>query len=157
MNKFICIVAIFCIAGCGFIQPRNGELTIDDKANMLRAAAQSAISIAIVNIYDDQPNRQIAKARALKKEIDDNILNGILLDPSGTVDETTEKLLLAKIPPQYGVYLQNVIILFRMYYETPEVGDILDEDNWKMLTALFQGLSNGCQIVIDLNALHGNV
>jgi hypothetical protein len=100
-------------------------------------------------MYDDEME-QVEAAKKLKLEIDKNVL-GILLSPDSTVDEATQKLLFAKIPLKYAIYLQNAINLFKLYYETPQVGEVLSEENWRLLVALFDGVSDGCDLVINLN------
>lgn len=152
MNNFLVLtlVATSIIApGCGLVKPRE-NLTIEQKENLVHTAGQTAISLALMEIYK-KPEDQIKMATELKAEIDKNVLNGILLDPNGTVDETTEKLVFAKIPPKYAIYIQSAMALFHAYYETPKLGEVLTQDNWLLLTALFKGISDGCQLVIDVN------
>jgi len=134
---------------CGLVKPRE-NLTIENKERLIHTASQTAISLALMEIYK-KPEDQVKMATELKTEIDKNVLNGILLNPNGTVDEVTEKLVFAKIPPKYALYVQSALALFHAYYETPKTGDLLSQDNWRMLTALFKGLSDGCQAIIDIN------
>jgi hypothetical protein len=125
------------------------DLTPEQQQTVLHDTAQAAVSLAIVSIYDDEAV-QLKKAKNLKLEIDKNILNGILLTHTGTIDRATEKLLFAKIPPEYRLYLQNSMLLLNMYYTTPDLGELLHEEDWKLLVALFKGVSDGCQLIIDL-------
>lgn len=146
---FLAAAVIPFLVSCSFIKPRE-DVTVEDEARLIHTTAQAAISLAINEVYDD-PAEKVEKATELKGEIDKNVLQGILLSPDATVDSVTIQLLMKKVPPQYGIYLQNVVALFQTYFETPDVGESLGDDNWRRLTALFQGLSDGCQLVIDLH------
>lgn len=137
---------LFLCAGCGLLQPR-GDLSIDDQEKLIHDATKTGVFLAITTIYEDE-DKQVEVAEELKRDIDHNILNGILLDPTGTVDEATEKLLFSKIPPEYMLFLQNAFNLLRTYYETPEVGEILEDDKWRLLTAAFRGISDGCSLIV---------
>lgn len=150
LSKLLLAAAVIpFLVSCSFIKPRE-DMTIEDEARLIHDAAQAGISIAINEIYDE-PVEKVEKATELKQEIDKNVLQGILLSPDATVDQVTIQLLMKKIPPQYAIYMQTVLTLFNTYFETPASGEVLGDDNWRRITAVFQGISDGCQVVIDLH------
>lgn len=142
-----CTIIASMLSGCSFFQSVD-ELTIEEKASLLQAVSQTALSIAITEIYK-KPEDRIEKATQLKTEID-KIVGGFS-DPNITFDQAAEKALFDKIPPEYALYVANAINLFRAYYKTPNVGEVLGADNLLLVTSFLKGVSDGCQMVIDLN------
>lgn len=148
-SRLLFAIIPFLLVGCSFIKPR-GDLSLDDQKRLIHDTAQTAISIGINEIYKDDDAKKVERASELKQSVDENILNGILLTSDTTVDQVTIQLLMKKIPPQYALYLQSALTLFQVYFETPEVGEILSDRNRQLFVSLFQGVSDGCQLVIDL-------
>lgn len=141
------MLCLFLI-GCGFVQSKDG-LTIDQKAELVKSTASTAIFVAIREIHDDKA-QQTQKATEIKAELENTVLP-LLSDRNATVDENTEKLLMVKIPPEYRAYLQSAVTMLRTYYTTPKTGDVLSDSQWKILNAFFSGLLNGANLVIEAN------
>lgn len=149
-HSFALLAALFLFTGCGFFE-RVENLPIDRKEQLLHDAAQGATSLALLEIYGEDEEKLAKNAQELKAYVD-ALLDGVLGDPAINVDEAVESLASSKLPARYQIYLQNALSLFRTFYKTPEIGEVLNNDNWRLLVALLQGISDGCQFAIDATA-----
>lgn len=144
------IILIVVLSGCSLFKVRS-DLTPEQQQNLIHNLARNATALAINEIYDNKEEK-LSKAQSLKNDIDKNVLQGVLFNADIAIDSNTLDLLMLKIPPEYSLYLLTAKDLFFAHFEVPDVGEVLHEDDWKMLIALFQGISDGCQMIMDLNS-----
>jgi hypothetical protein len=128
------------------LEPK-GNVTLEDRAQFVRSVASAGILTALNQIYKDDPAKKLEKAQDLKSTLDTTVIP-LLQDRTVSVDATTEKLLLAKIPLEYQPYLQMAMAYLRQYYNTPQVGEMLTDDQWMLFISLFYGINDGLDLVI---------
>jgi hypothetical protein len=138
------------MTSCNLLQVRS-NLTPEQQQNLVHDLARNATALAINEIYDNKESK-LSKAQSLKDDIDTNVLQGILFNSDVAIDDNTLGLLMFKIPSEYNLYLLTATDLFFANFEIPDAGEIINENDWKLLIALFQGISDGCQMIIDLNS-----
>lgn len=150
MSSAIILLSISILfSGCAIFQP-NPDITIEQKEEVVYNAAKSATFFAIREYYDDDVDKQNERAQWFIDQMDENIWP-ILNDVNSTLDSTTEKLLMEKIPVEWRPLMHTAFAVFRMYYRTPNVGEILSGDNYRLLVALFTGINDGCEMVLEVN------
>jgi hypothetical protein len=140
--------------GCFLLQPRE-DIPIEQQQRFVRNAAKSAVFFAIREIHKNDLEAQTHLASWLDNEIEQNI-RPILLDPDLTLDQATLDLLMIKLlkaddGAQWAIFIQNALDVFNMYFRTPNVGEIISGDNWLLLVALFDGVQDGCRLVLLTN------
>ena len=133
-------------AGCGLLEFKD-NMTTEDKARFVRSASTAATLIAFNEIYKDDAQRKRDKAYELKNSLESTVIP-LLQDRTVSVDSTTEKLLMTKIPMEYQAYFNVAMMTLRMYYETPDVGELLDDDQWQIFISFFYGITDGLDLII---------
>lgn len=140
----ISLILCMLLSGCGLLNFGN-DMTIEQKESVLHDAAQGAMSITLSRVYEDKDER-LKQAEDIKKWIDE-MLDGFSQNPLVAVE--LAKGLFDQMPPEYNAYMQTVINLLGVYIETPNMGELVGENNYRMVVAMFKGISDGCQSVID--------
>lgn len=141
----ISLILCMLLSGCGLLNFSN-DMTIEQKESVLHDAAQGAMSITLSRVYEDKDER-LKQAEDIKKWINETVLDGFSQNPLAAVKLANG--LFGQMPPEYNAYMQTVINLLGVYIETPNVGELVDENNYRMVVAMFKGISDGCQSVID--------
>lgn len=138
------LILCMLLSGCGLLNIGK-DMTIEQKESVLHDAAQGAISITLSRVYEDKDER-LKQAEDIKKWIDE-MLDGFSQNPLVVVE--LAKGMFDQMPPEYNAYMRTVINLLGMYIETPNMGELVGENNYRMVVAMFKGISDGCQSVID--------
>lgn len=145
-TKSSLILCAFLLSGCGLLN-FGKDMTIEQKETVLHDAAQGAMAITLSKVYEDADER-LKRANSIKKWVDDVVLGGLLAqDPTAAVQMAN--LLFSTMPPEYNAYMNTVTSLLSMYVEAPDASDLVGENNYRMVVAVFKGISDGCQSVID--------
>jgi len=139
------ILCAFLLSGCGLLSVVK-NMTIEQKEAVLHDASQGAIAITLTKVYDNKAER-IHQAQDIKMWVDEVVLKALSNDPTAAV--AIADGLFDKMPPEYSIYMNTVVNLLQVYVETPDVGEIIGEENYRMVVAVLQGISDGCQSVID--------
>jgi len=137
--------------GCGILQPRE-DVPLEQKAVFIKNAAKSAVYFSLAEIYKHDASKMIEKATWMKAQLND-VVWPVLRNPNVTIDEGTEKLLFAKIPTEWALLMQNAFDVFRLYYRTPATGELLDPEQLTLLVAFFNGVDEGCVLVISTHEI----
>ena len=141
----ISLILCMLLSGCGLLN-FSKDMTIEQKESVLHDAAQGAISITLSRVYEDKDER-LEQTNEIQKWINETVLDGFSQNPLVAVE--LAQGLFNRMPPEYNVYMQTVINLLGMYIETPTTGELVSENNYRMVVAVFKGVSDGCQSVID--------
>lgn len=137
----ICFMALG-LTGCSVlgINPRP-NLTPEQQASAIKSTARTGTFIALTELSDD--DAELAeKALEIKTPIEEDVLP-LLHNGSVTFDSVTIGLLEEKIDRRYVVYLQQAITLLELYYEVPDVGEIMPPEDVALWIALFEGIVQG--------------
>lgn len=140
-------LAIMFVVGCGILQP-SGDISVDKQAEIIRTTTQTAVYMGLSEMYEDVEDR-VEVAQEIKEVLDRDIIP-LLINPDATLNYITFKLITSKLEnPQYQVLLQHGLAILNTYMETPQVGDVLTQDQVTLLTALITGASQGLDLVIQ--------
>lgn len=150
---FIFLTAIIMagITGCSAlgIVPKT-DMTIEQQITVIGSTARTATFVALTETSDNDTELS-EKATELKASIETDILP-LLYDGSVTFNEVTIGLLEQKIDRRYMVYLSQAFVLLELYYEVPDVGDIMTSDDISLWVAFLEGILQGADdalITID--------
>lgn len=138
------ILCVFLLSSCGLLD-LGKNMTIEQKEAVLHDAAEGAIVITLTKVYNDDVKR-LQQAKSIKKLIDENVMRVLSQNPTKAVEIAGN--LFDEMPPEYSVYMNTAINLLQIYVETPDVGELMGEDNYRMVVAVLKGISDGCQSII---------
>jgi hypothetical protein len=122
--------------GCSFLVP-NQNLTLGQKAELVRSSAQAASYFAAKSVYKDDV-RRLQKSKDIRSLIGNNI-EPVLANDNLALDAASEQALFSVLPPE---------TVLRTYYTTPTVKQTLTLEQLTLLRAFVDGLDNGLLITI---------
>ncbi len=144
-TKISLALCVFLLSGCSLLD-FGKDMTVEQKETVLHDAAQGAMAITLSKVYDDSDER-LKQAHGIKKWIDAIVLNGLEQNPLMALELAAD--LFDRMPPEYNAYMRVAINLLNMYVETPDASELVGENNYSMVVAVFKGISDGCQSIID--------
>jgi hypothetical protein len=131
--------------GCSFLVP-NQNLTLGQKAELVRSSAQAASYFAAKSVYKDDV-RRLQKSKDIRSLIGNNI-EPVLANDNLALDAASEQALFSVLPPEYSLLISTAMTVLRTYYTTPTVKQTLTLEQLTLLRAFVDGLDNGLLITI---------
>ncbi|MCK5610065.1 hypothetical protein KAR91_49790 [Candidatus Pacearchaeota archaeon] len=139
---FFTVLMMGSTTGCGMLGtiPKI-EMTIDQQITIIKSTARTAVYAALTETTDNDVELA-EKANKLKAPIEADVLP-LLYDGTVTFDTVTIQLLERKIDRRYMFYLSPAMIILQLYYEVPDVGEIMTPDDVALWVAFFEGIVQG--------------
>ncbi len=144
-TKISLALCVFLLSGCSLLD-FGKDMTVEQKETVLHDAAQGAMAITLSNVYEDSDER-LKQAHGIKKWIDAIVLDGLAQNPLMAIELAAD--LFNVMPPEYNAYMRAAINLLSMYAEVTGDSELVGENNYRMVVAMFKGIYDGCQSVID--------
>ena len=142
-------IVILCLYGCATFG--GGEMTIDQKAALLRAGTLTATSIGLGRIDDDTQRVEIAARIVLIADEVVNVLDNVDLPLTGEqaidlLEGITPPADLAHIPPEARAAVIAAIDILLSQVDIPDVSDILPKYTVTLLRAAIDGIRAGARV-----------
>jgi hypothetical protein len=129
-------------SGCSLVGISEGPMTIEHKSALVKSAARTGTYLALTEVYENDRAKMLQKASLIK----DHISKFSIASPV-TMDKIYDTLL-AHVPAQYALLMQNAIDIFTAYFTVDLEGNpLLTEDNIALIYAFCEGVVEGCELV----------
>jgi hypothetical protein len=147
----IAAIVIFCLQGCATLG--GGNMTIDQKAAIVKATTATATSVGLGQIEDVDERSEVAATIVI---ISDKVVK--VLDNNGPVRLTGENvtdILLGLVPPddlnhtitpEIRVMIASVVDLLIAQVNLPDPADLVDADTLALVRAGLEGIRYGAQV-----------
>lgn len=153
MKSIVLCVLVLLSSGCAMFQ----NFGVEQKTVFIKSAARTGIYLGLTQLVEDVQRRQDV-ALALKQDVVQNVL--ALLNKDGVqVSSANLDLLLTKIPLELRPFVCDALVILHSYLKEADVTDSMDENGVKLLKAFFQGVIEGCDLIIvnDIGELYNGL
>lgn len=124
------------VSGCAVFQ--ESEISQEEKVQIVFDTARAGTFAAMQRLGGAEE-----RAEELIELIDETILPLLASDQS--IGKDTSDLILSLLPSDYEIYLSPAFTTFHAYYETPDLNEILSDDNIELIRSLFNGIRSGAE------------
>jgi len=124
------------VSGCAVFQ--ESEISQEEKVQIVFDTARAGTFAAMQRLGGAEE-----RAEELIELIDETILPLLASDQS--IGKDTSDLILSLLSSDYEIYLSPAFTTFHAYYETPDLNEILSDDNIELIRSLFNGIRSGAE------------
>jgi len=143
INTYLLLCLILLLgSGCSFLQ----KMDVGQKVVFMKSAARMGTFVGLERGIRDEEKR-IEVATLLKEDIAKNVL--ALLDGENVrISSENRELLLAKIPIELRLYLEDALEILSAYSKEADIKGMLDDNAVRLLRAFFTGVIEGCDLIL---------
>ena len=128
-------------SGCSFIKIKD-NLTVEEKATLLKSTARTATYFALTEYYKDNTQGLKSRAQLIKSKLS-------VIGPNASIDkDALAAMLLEHIPTEYAIIIQNALDVLNLYIAI-DVSSAMCEDSKKLIDAFVTGVIEGCDLVLQ--------